>query len=169
MSAELPVVSPPAPKRSARKAPRVPCPAEGCTYSAEPGSSIAGHVAMAHPDVPIDTVAPKRSASPAPATVSPAVAGARNPRGYGRIRDDAGRLIYAHRAALALALGRPLQPGMFANHRCDWKPCIRPSHLYEGTQSENERDKHYWGPVIVPKGDVISTLPMFDERQERTA
>lgn len=45
------------------KAPkRVACPHEGCTYSAEPGSSIAGHVAMAHPEVPIDTVAPKRSA-----------------------------------------------------------------------------------------------------------
>src|SRR4051812_7020877 len=44
------------------KAPaRVHCP--HCTYSAEPGSSIAGHVAMAHPDVPMDTVAPKRPAS----------------------------------------------------------------------------------------------------------
>lgn len=39
---------------------RVQCP--HCGYSAEPGSSIAGHVAMAHPDVPMDTVAPKRSA-----------------------------------------------------------------------------------------------------------
>jgi ParB/RepB/Spo0J family partition protein len=43
------------------KAPaRVQCP--HCTYSGEPGSSIAGHVAMAHPDVPIATVSPKRSA-----------------------------------------------------------------------------------------------------------
>lgn len=85
--------------------------------------------------------------------------GARSPRGYGRIRDEAGRLVYPHRVALAAHLGRPLGPGMFANHRCDNKACVRPTHLYEGTQSENERDKGYWGPVRPPKGDAV-TLPM---------
>lgn len=84
-------------------------------------------------------------------------AGARNAQGHGRIRDDAGRLVYAHRVALAAALGRPLRAGMFANHRCDYPPCVRPAHLYEGTRSENEQDKR-WGSRP-PKGDVI-TLPL---------
>lgn len=92
--------------------------------------------------------------------------GAKNEKGYGKVRDDVGRLVYAHRVALAIYLGRPLRPGMFANHRCDNKGCVRPVHLYEGTQSENERDKAYWGPVIPPKGDVIATLGLFARREE---
>jgi ParB/RepB/Spo0J family partition protein len=63
----------------------VQCP--HCGYSAEPGSSIAGHVAMAHPDVPMDTVAPKRSARNDERSTSPrrrrtgsAASGRRDPR-----------------------------------------------------------------------------------------
>lgn len=80
-------------------------------------------------------------------------AGARSAKGYGVIRDDAGRLVYAHRVALAIHLGRPLYEGMFANHRCDIKECIRPTHLYEGTKSQNELDKYLH--VRPPKGDTI--------------
>lgn len=82
--------------------------------------------------------------------------GARTPEGYGVIRDDAGRLAYAHRIALAAALGRPIQPGMMAGHRCDRKPCIRPSHLYEATQSQNELDKRRGSRP--PRGDTIAAL-----------
>jgi hypothetical protein len=69
--------------------------------------------------------------------------GARTPKGHGKIRDDDGKLAYAHRIALAAALGRPLRPGMLACHRCNYKPCCRPSHLYEGTKADNEQDKWY--------------------------
>jgi hypothetical protein len=48
--------------RSARKPTRVPCP--HCAYTAEPGASIAGHVAMAHPEIPMGSVAPRRDATP---------------------------------------------------------------------------------------------------------
>jgi hypothetical protein len=74
--------------------------------------------------------------------------GGRTPKGHGRIRDDAGKLAYPHRIALAAALGRALLPGMFACHRCDYEPCARPAHLYEGTQSDNERDK--WQFIVRP-------------------
>jgi hypothetical protein len=90
-------------------------------------------------------------------------AGARTPKGYGRIRDDAGRLAYPHRVSLALALGRPLRPGMFSNHRCGFKACVRPAHLYEGTQSENEFDKHAYFTVRPPKGDAIGSLQLLPE------
>lgn len=66
--------------------------------------------------------------------------GARNGWGYGVVRDDESRLVLAHRASLALHLGRPLRPGATANHRCGNKWCVRPAHLYEGTQSENMAD-----------------------------
>lgn len=87
-------------------------------------------------------------------------AGARTPKGHGVIRDDAGKLAYAHRIALAAALGRALREGMLACHRCDYPPCIRPTHLYEGTKSENERDKLYWSGIRPPKGDTILLLPL---------
>jgi len=78
--------------------------------------------------------------------------GALNSDGYGTIRgdivvDEHGKrrqpLVLTHRVALAAALGRPIAAGMFANHKCrNVRHCCRPSHLYEGTQSENELDKH---------------------------
>ena len=46
---------------------RVPCPQDGCTYSAENAGSIPAHLAMAHPEVPMDEVAPARRADPVPA------------------------------------------------------------------------------------------------------
>lgn len=79
--------------------------------------------------------------------------GARTTKGHGVIRDDAGRLSYTHRIALAAALGRELLPGMLACHRCDNPPCCRPSHLYEGSKADNEKDKHYANRE--PRGDTI--------------
>lgn len=51
------------------------------------------------------------------------------------------KVTKAHRFFLSLVLGRKLLPGMKALHRCDNPPCVRPDHLYEGTQEDNERDK----------------------------
>lgn len=80
--------------------------------------------------------------------------GSTTAKGHGRIRDDAGRMSLPHRIALAAALGRPIAEGMMVGHRCDVKRCCRPSHLYEATQSENERDKHYWEERVA-RGDTI--------------
>lgn len=74
--------------------------------------------------------------------------GARNADGYGIVRDDDGRLALVHRITLAAALGRALGEGLVAAHRCDYRRCVRPAHLYEGTQSQNVHDS--WDRVRRP-------------------
>lgn len=59
--------------------------------------------------------------------------------GYGCIQIN-GKAVYTHRAALEASLGRPLAIGMFACHKCENRACGRPSHLYEGTISDNNTD-----------------------------
>lgn len=65
--------------------------------------------------------------------------GALTAEGYGSI-SVRGRHVYVHRAALEIALERPLGEGMLACHRCENRACARPSHLYEGTYTENNLD-----------------------------
>lgn len=51
-----------------------------------------------------------------------------------------GRIQKVSRLVLAMKLGRPIRPGMFACHTCDNAPCFNPRHLYEGTHRDNMRD-----------------------------
>ena len=51
----------------------------------------------------------------------------------------AGKPIKAHRFALLLKQGF-LTPGLMACHTCDERLCVEPSHIYEGTASDNVRD-----------------------------
>lgn len=44
------------------------------------------------------------------------------------------------RVVLAARLGRDLRDGMFALHSCDNPLCVRPEHIFEGTQQDNLRD-----------------------------
>lgn len=58
--------------------------------------------------------------------------------GYGAISVD-GRLRPAHRVAYELECG-PIPHGMWVLHQCDNPPCVRPDHLFLGTNSDNQRD-----------------------------
>ena len=49
---------------------------------------------------------------------------------------------HKHRPALEARLGRPIRPGYQAAHHCDNRACYEPTHLFEATQVDNERDKH---------------------------
>jgi hypothetical protein len=51
-----------------------------------------------------------------------------------------GQVARAHRLVLERKLGRLIRLGYEACHRCDNKGCLNPSHIYEGTRSENRQD-----------------------------
>lgn len=58
--------------------------------------------------------------------------------GYGKIRRD-GQYVAAHRASWELHNG-PIPDGLFVLHRCDVRLCVRPDHLFLGTQADNVHD-----------------------------
>lgn len=58
--------------------------------------------------------------------------------GYGAIK-DAGRKIMAHRFSYKLHYG-PIEDGKLVLHQCDVPQCVRPDHLFVGTDADNQRD-----------------------------
>jgi len=61
--------------------------------------------------------------------------------GYGMIGSGGtnSKPLYAHRVAYELAYG-PIPDGMYVCHHCDNPPCVEPTHLFLGTQQDNEDD-----------------------------
>lgn len=59
-------------------------------------------------------------------------------KGYGQLNAD-GKRWRASRLAYTLECG-PIPDGMFVCHHCDTPACVRPDHLFLGTNSDNARD-----------------------------
>lgn len=65
----------------------------------------------------------------------------------------------AHRVAWILTNGRRIGNKKEICHRCDNPICVNPDHLFEGTHSENERDKVTKGRHRSPFGIVGGNSP----------
>lgn len=79
--------------------------------------------------------------------------GGRNDDGYG-IAIMNGHVCGAHRKAWAITRG-PIPEGMQVLHHCDTPSCVRPDHLWLGTQKDNMQDMRRKGR---------SNMPMHRER-----
>lgn len=87
---------------------------------------------------------------------------ARTEGGYGKFWDGS-KTCYAHRRLWEIYFGLILD-GACVCHRCDNRPCIRPSHLFLGTYTENEKDKHNKGREARGERHGLAKLDAFTVR-----
>lgn len=64
---------------------------------------------------------------------------ARDYQGYGIFALTPTKMVRAHRYSLEQHLGRSLSK-LFACHHCNNPACVRPAHLYAGTNQQNQLD-----------------------------
>jgi len=64
----------------------------------------------------------------------------RSDTGYGMFQDvDTKKRLNAHRYSWTLHNG-PVPNGLYVLHHCDVRECVRPDHLFVGTQKQNIHD-----------------------------
>lgn len=75
------------------------------------------------------------------------------PNGYGEIRFNR-KMVKAHRLSWMFSFGR-IPEGLCILHKCDNPRCVRPSHLFVGTQQDNNTDKKEKGRCNPNRGESV--------------
>lgn len=75
----------------------------------------------------------------------------RHRSGYGQFKRE-GKQRYAHRVAYELTYS-VFNENMRVLHKCDTPSCVRPDHLFLGTQQDNVRDMYTKGRGVDNSGD----------------
>jgi hypothetical protein len=92
---------------------------------------------------------------------------------YGRIRVNPMLIQITHRLAYELFVG-VIPHGMFALHRCDNPPCLRPEHLFLGDAAANVADRDAKGrqargsrthTAKLTTEDVLAIRRLYEPRQ----
>lgn len=80
--------------------------------------------------------------------------------GYGQLcyRAVSPHPLLTHRLSWALAHG-PIPSGQFVLHKCDNPTCVRPSHLFLGTQRDNTEDRDRKGRTASGDSNGARTHP----------
>lgn len=76
--------------------------------------------------------------------------GATAKKGYGNFNAN-GKTTSAHRYSYILHNG-DLPKGKQVNHKCNYRKCVNPDHMYAGTQTQNLRDREKFGTT--PRGST---------------
>lgn len=92
----------------------------------------------------------------------------RSKDGYGKLHIGGrnGRSVYAHRLAYEIANG-VVPPGHHVCHHCDNPRCVRPDHLFAGTDQDNSDDKVRKGRSVFGESHWRARLSSEDVRQIR--
>jgi len=77
--------------------------------------------------------------------------GSKDSLGYGNFRFR-GKTVHAHRVAWILAHGE-IPEGKLVCHTCDRPSCTNPSHLFVGTDADNNQDMMLKGRNNPPRGE----------------
>ncbi len=77
--------------------------------------------------------------------------GSTNPNGYGQLRVTKRKLVLAHRFSYELHKGR-IPKRRFVLHKCDNPPCVKPTHLKLGNNSDNMKDASRKGRLTGVRG-----------------
>jgi hypothetical protein len=92
--------------------------------------------------------------------------GALDRHGYGIVMRD-GSIKRTHRYAWELCNGA-IPAGMVICHRCDNRKCVRPSHLFIGTQRDNIQDAMRKGRHRMSRGGYRAVTPTVADDSKST-